>query len=290
MNRRPVWRLLLVGLGLVALVVLGYLLSLYLVPAPKVAVIRIEGEIWSYYTNFISQALEEAGKDPAVRAVVLDIASPGGEVTASEDLYFDILKLRETKPVVVSVGELAASGAYYAASAADQIFAKPASAVGNIGVVSLLPEQDIVDEVLITTGPFKLSGGPQTEYVRQMELLKETFLTAVWTQRSDRLQVGQEVLSRGEIYPGLQAQRLGLVDEIGSQGDAIAAAARMARLRNYDTVDRTPEVPEDLGLFGVELKGVSPDKPVTGSTAATLAAPPKNMPPGFYYRYIEQVQ
>jgi hypothetical protein len=80
---------------------------------------------------------------------------------------------------------------------------KPASAVGNIGVVSLLPEPDIVDEVLITTGPFKLSGGPQTEYVRQMEMLKETFLTAVWTQRSDRLQVGQEVLSRAD-YPGLR--------------------------------------------------------------------------------------
>jgi protease IV len=282
MNRRPVLRLLFTGLGLLLLVVLGYLLSLYLVPTPQIAVIRIEGEIWGDYTSYVSQALEEASNDPAVRAVVLDIASPGGEVTASEDLYYDLLKLREQKPVVASVGELAASGAYYVASAAEEIFAKPASSVGNIGVISLLPEPDFVDEVLITTGPFKLSGGPQSEYIRQMEMLKETFLAAVMAQREDRLKVGPETLSRGEIYLGLQAQRIGLVDEIGSQGEAIAAAARLAKVRNYEVVDRTPELPEDFALFSFGPQG--------GSTAAALAAPPEQMPPGFYYRYIEPPQ
>ncbi len=68
-----------------------------------------------------------------------------------------------------------------------------------------------------------------------MELLKETFLTAVWTQRSDRLQVGQEVLSRGDIFPGLQAQRLGQLDEIGSQGYAIASAARIGSAVRRDS-------------------------------------------------------
>jgi protease-4 len=116
----------------------GYLLALVLVPTPKIAVIRVEGEIWGSYTADISRALEQVGRDRAVRAVVLDVSSPGGEVSASEGLYFDLLKLREIKPVVASVDEMAASGAYYIACAADRIYAKPASMVGNIGVISIL--------------------------------------------------------------------------------------------------------------------------------------------------------
>lgn len=284
MDRRSTFRSLLKATGVILLVVVlplvaGYLLSLYLIPTPQVAVIRIEGDIWSFYTSFVSEALDEVGSDPAVKAVVLDIVSPGGEVTASEDLYYDVLKLREQKPVIASVGQLAASGAYYVASAADEIYAKPASAVGNVGVISFLPAPDILDEELITTGPFKLSGGPQVAYIRQMELLKETFLAAILAQRADRLKVGPKVLSRGEIYMGLQAQQMGIVDEIGSQGDAIAAAAEMARIRNYRVVDRTPELPEEFGEILFQFEG--------GETAATVAASPERLPPGFYYRYVE---
>ncbi|MFC2031187.1 S49 family peptidase [Chloroflexota bacterium] len=273
--------------GLVVLVVimpltLGYLLSLYLFPTPQIAVIRVEGDIWGFYTAALSDALEEAKSDRAVRGVVLDISSPGGEVTASEGLYFDVLSLREAVPVVASVDEMAASGAYYVASAADRIYAKPASMVGNIGVISFLPPPDLVDEQLITTGPFKLSGGPEVAYIRQMEMMKETFLSAIVAQRRARLRVDSDVLSRGEIYLGLQAERMGLIDEIGSQGDAVAFAASMAKLRDYDVVDLTPELPEDEALFAFRFR--------TGSTAATLAAPPKNLPPGFYYRYVEPLQ
>jgi protease-4 len=282
MSRRATLRLFLAVAGLILLLVIGYLLSLYLVPTPQIAVIRVEGDIWGSYTAYLSQALEEAGGDPAVRAVVLDIVSPGGEVTASEGLYYDVLRLREEKPVIASVGELAASGAYYVSVAADQIYAKPASEVGNVGVISFMPEPDLVDEQLITTGPFKLSGGPQVAYVRQMDMLKEVFLTAILAQRADRLIVGPEILSRGELYLGLQAKQMGLIDEIGSQADAVDAAAQMARLRRYQIVDRTPELPEDEFFFGFKLQ--------RASTATTVAAPPENLPPGFYYRYVEPPQ
>ncbi|MGD2039568.1 MAG: S49 family peptidase [Anaerolineae bacterium] len=275
------------ALGLVLLVVVlplaaGYALSLYVYPAPKIAIIPIEGDIWSFTSVYISQALAEARDDPAVHAVVLEIASPGGEVTASENLYYDVLKLREQKPVIASIDELAASGAYYVASAADQIYAKPSSAVGNIGVISLLPEPDYLDEELYTTGPFKLSGGPQESYIRQLEMLKETFLAAILAQRSDRLSTTPETLSRGEIYLGLQAQQMGLVDETGSREDAIAAAAEMAKLRRFETVDWVVEVPE--------WEATDEEAALHPRTATALALPPEQLPPGLYYRYLEPSQ
>jgi protease-4 len=282
MNRQKVLRVFLTMAGLFLLLVIGCLVAKYLIPTPEIAVIRIEGDIWGSYTAYVRQAMDEAANDPAVRAVVLEISSPGGEVTASEDLYFEVLRLRDSKPVVAAVHEMAASGAYYIASAADQIYAKPGSAVGNIGVIAFLPEPDIVDEMLFTTGPFKLSGGSQVEAIRQMEVLKETFLTAILAQREDRLKVGPEILSRGEVYLGLQAEQIGLVDKVGSKGDAVEAAARLAMLRNYEVVDRTPELPGEELLFEYKMQ--------RGSTAATVAAPPKHFPPGFYFRYVEPPQ
>jgi protease-4 len=252
------------------------------VPQPEVAIVRIEGDLWGDYTAYLREALQAAGRDRAVRAVVLDIVSPGGEVTASEDLYYEVLKLRQSKPVVASVGEIATSGAYYIAAAADEIYAKPGSTVGNIGVISILPDPDLVDEELIATGPFKLSGGPQVASVRQMEMLKDTFLAAILAQRSERLQVGPDVLSRGEVYLGLQAQQMGLVDQIGSVGEAIAAAAEMGGARHYEIADYTPTLPEEE--FFLEL----PSEEYT--TAASLMAAPAYLPPGFYYRYVEPPQ
>jgi ClpP class serine protease len=116
-----------------------------------------------------------------------------------------------------------------------------------------------------------------------MEVLKQTFLAAVTAQRADLLQVGPEVLSRGEVYMGVQAQQMGLIDTIGSQGETIALAAQMARLRHYEVIDRTPTLPEDLFFFAAKVKRGAPQ------TAATVAAPPENLPPGLYYRYMEPI-
>lgn len=281
MTKRRVLVGLLALAAVAALLASGYLLSVHLIPVPQIAVIRVEDEIWGGYTAEISRALDELAGDRAVRAVILDIASPGGEVTASEGLYFDVLKLRESKPVVASVDEMAASGAYFVACAADQIYAKPGSLVGSIGVISILPDPDLVHEKLYTTGPFKLSGGPEVEYIRQMEMMKNTFLAALFAQRADRLQVGAEVLSRGEIYLGLQALPMGLIDAVGSQSDAIAAAAEMARLRRWTVVDRTPPIEEEA----LPYEGLP-----EGGKSAALTDPLQDLPPGFYYRYVQPPQ
>jgi len=279
MNRRLALRGLLLAVGLLVPLAVGFLLSFLLLPAPRVAVVRVEGDIWGSYATVLRDALDQVAQDRAVRAVVLDISSPGGEVTASEDLYFQVLALRRERPVVASIGEMAASGAYYLAAAADAIYAKPGSTVGNIGVISILPDPDVVDEKIITSGPFKLSGGSHMDAIRQIEMLKQTFLAAILAQRADRLQVAPEVLSEGNVYVGLRAQQMGLVDEVGSRSDAIRAAARLAGLRRYEVVDLTPELPETMDIFGLRLKGVK--------TAAVLAAPPENLLPGFYYRYVD---
>ncbi len=279
MNRRLALRGSLLAVGLLVLLAAGVLLSFFLLPAPQVAVVRVEGDIWGSYATVLRDALDQVAQDRAVRAVVLDISSPGGEVTASEDLDYQVLALRRERPVVASIGEMAASGAYYLAAAADTIYAKPGSTVGNIGVISILPDPDVVDEKIITSGPFKLSGGSHMDAIRQIEMLKQTFLAAILAQRGDRLQVAPEVLSEGNVYVGLRAQQMGLVDEIGSRSDAIRAAARLAGLRRYEVVDLTPELPEAMDIFGLRLEGVK--------TAAVLAAPPENLLPGFYYRYVD---
>jgi protease-4 len=276
-------------LGIVVAVLLAglsTLLARWLIPTPQVAVIKVEGELYEAYTNLIGQALEDAGADPAVRAVMLDVSSPGGGVTASESLYFDILKLRERMPVFVSMGEVAASGGYYISVAADQVYAKPTSIVGNVGVLSSMPDPDLVDEMLITTGPFKLTGGTATEWTRQMETLKNLFVAAVLAQRADRLKITTEQLTRGEIYLGLQAKEMGLIDELGSRADAIAAAAKMAGLRNYEVVDRTPELPtDDLSfLFG------STDAQPAEAEADSAAPKPERLAPGIYYLYLQPGQ
>jgi len=139
-----------------------------------------------------------------------------------------------------------------------------------------------VDDVLITTGPFKLSGGSSAEYVRQMEMMKQTFVAAIFAQRRDRLTVGPEVLTRGEIWLGLQAHHMGLIDAVGSQLEAAADAGRLAGIRHFEIVNRTPELPQDTFLLGIKLE--------RASTAATIAGVEASLPPGFYYRYVEPVQ
>lgn len=216
---------------------LGFLLSTWLIPASKIGIIRLEGDIYDEMADYVVEQLNYAGNDPAIRAVVLKINSPGGGVTASENLYYSILSFREHKPLVVSIDTLAASGGYYAASAGDVIYAKPSSSIGNIGVVSLMPAPSFVDEELITTGPLKLFGSSRADYVRELEILKQGFLEAVLAQRADRLKIDEDQLARGEIYVGILALDIGLIDVLGTLNDAVEEAARMAKIANYQILD-----------------------------------------------------
>jgi protease-4 len=239
-SRTPIWRLAYLSFWVLLPLVLGIVLALLLVPVPKIGVIRFESVIWSGSISYLGDMLDRAVADRSIRAIVLEIDSPGGDVTATEELYFRLLGVREHKPLVVTVDYLAASGGYYMASAGDYVYAKPASLVGNIGVISFLPstdEQRFADEDYVSTGPFKFSGGSRGDYMRQIELAKGTFLEAVFAQRADKMQVDREMLSSGEIFMGMQAVRLGLIDELGANSEAVLKAAELAHLRDYATVD-----------------------------------------------------
>jgi protease IV len=294
-DSRPVWHKLgYWAFWIVLPLALGTLLAFVLVRPPQVGIIRFRGLIWSGSVDSIGRLLEYAQQDRRIRAVVLDIDSPGGEVTATEELYYRLLTLREHKPLVITVGDLAASGGYYVAAAGDHVYAKPASLVGNVGVISFLPsldEQRFADEDYVSTGPFKFSGGSRGDFVRQIELMKLAFLEAVYAQRGDRLTVDREALAGGEVYMGLQAVRLGLIDELGSGSEAVAKAGQMARLAHYQVIDVNhavygDEQPQELLQYRQLVAPADGADPFAALGASALRASPA-WRQRLYYLYVE---
>jgi protease-4 len=189
--------------------------------------------------------------------------------------------MRQTMPVVASVDLLAASGAYYMAAAADEIYGKPTSTIGSIGVIAFVPKEDLViEEELITTGPYKSFGGTRDGFMRQMEVSKFSFLDAVATGRGDRLNVSTEFLSRAEVWNGSQAVEYGIIDGLLATNDALDRTAEMAGLASYETVElfdlAFPEFADDT-IFNQPA-------PIDIDSLWQL---PADMPAGIYYRYIQ---
>jgi protease-4 len=184
-------------------------------------------------------------------------------------------------PVVASVDFLAASGAYYVAAATDAIYAKPGSAIGSIGVITSLPDTVFIEEDLLTTGPYKAFGGTRDGFIRRAETLKEVFVNAVATGRGDRLLADFATLTRAEIFDGVRAQEIGLIDGMISTQEAIGKAAELAGLRDYDVVELYPLtfLPEDSAA-ALTYRPPQID-------LERLWAMPVDLPPGIYYRYLE---
>lgn len=217
--------------------ILGGLISILVVPKPYVAIITITGPILTQtYTDNILDKLEYAARDDNIKAVVLRIDSPGGGVSAVEQIYLDLLRLKQEKPVVVSIGTIAASGGYYIAVASNFTYAEPTSQIGSIGAWVSLPQVEKLDENVGTTGPFKSTGGSRRKVIGHLEMVRQEFTEAVMTQRGDRLKLDEEELSRAEIYLGVEGLRYGLIDDIGTRTAAIEKAASLGGLRRYGTV------------------------------------------------------
>ena len=230
--------------------ILGGLISVAVIPRPTIATITISGEILDQaYTDDILDRLEDAREDSSIKAVVLRIDSPGGGASATEQIYLDVLRLRQQKPVVVSVGTIAASGGYYVAVASNFIYTEPTSQVGSIGVWSRLPQPEELEEDVITSGPFKATGRSRRKAIGHLEIVRQGFVEAVMSQRGDRLKLSEEQLSRAEIYLGVESLGYGLTDAIGTRTDAMDKAASLAGIRNYTVVELDTGQPSYLFFF-----------------------------------------
>lgn len=261
---------------------IGLYLAPQLVPQPQVGIIRLSEDIFGRSTNEIVSQLAYARQDPAIKAVVLVINSPGGSASHSEELFLAVLSARQDMPVVASVEVVAASGAYYMAAAADEIYAKPTSFVGSVGVIASLPGDVFIEDNILTSGPYKGFGGTRDGTVRQVEQAKFAFLEAVRLGRGDRLNMGLDVLSRAEIYSGVQSVSFGLIDGLLSTDEVIERAANLAGLSGYKVVELYPLALGD-GDSAVYYRPQTPD-------IEQLWAAPTNLPTGIHYRYIAPPQ
>jgi protease-4 len=266
--------------GLAPLLV-GLWLAQFLVPQPAVGIIRLNSDIYAESVDFTEMQISEALDDPSIRAVVVQLDSPGGEVVASQQLYLALQDLRRQMPVVGSIDSMAASGAFYAAMGTDPIFAKPSSTVGNVGVWGYIPPDLGVNDVILASGPFKLTASNRDEFLRSIEGIKKEFLETVFSQRGDRAKISRVELSYGLAYSGRDAVQMGLIDYLGGETEATERAASQAGIANYRVIDLAAQVAAELAEAGGQTEPwVGAADPVTGQRV---------LPPGAYLLYDIQL-
>lgn len=224
-----------------------------IVVIPLSGSITYEGSIFLFAPTItptmVREQLDKAQRDNAVKAIVLSINSPGGSVAPCEEILTEIQKVKQTKPVVVSMGSQATSGGYYISAKADKIVALQGTMTGSIGVISQIPNvEGLYEKLGIKIQTFK--GGkykdmytglreltPEEEEIMQ-NMVDEYYEQFVAVVAEGRGLSKEEVrsLATGQIYTGVDAEELGLVDELGDLDTAIGIAAELA-----DVVSATVE-------------------------------------------------
>ena len=234
----------------------------------EVAVLFAEGEIvdgnggkGQMGGDKIAEELRKIRENDDVKAVVLRVNSPGGSGLASEVMWREIQKVKQAgKPVVVSMGNLAASGGYYISCSADYIYAQPTTLTGSIGVFGMFPNLQglVTDKIGLTIdtvctnahADFGSTMRPVTEmeynYVQQsIEDFYDTFLTRVFDGRKGKGAEGHvlsekalvDSIGQGRVWAGADAIEIGLVDELGSLNDAVKKAVELANIPDYKIVE-----------------------------------------------------
>lgn len=237
---------------------------------PAVGVIRIHGLIVADRDPFetttsasareIVDHIQQAQADPEVKALLLIVDSPGGSVVATDEIHHALTGF--SKPVVVSMGEIAASGGYYLAAAADWIVANPNTLTGSIGVISQFPdatgllEKVGVDFVVITSGPRKDFGSPYREMTAAERRYWQTVIDEVHAAFVEVVAAGRGMpedtvrrIADGSVYTGRRALELGLVDALGYEDDALAEAAERGGIEGEPRVIEYQAVPSFFDLL-----------------------------------------
>jgi len=219
--------------------------------AGKIVVIPLSGTITTGDSSLFSSStitpglvreyLTKAEKDPAVTAIVFRIESPGGEIEPCQEILLEIERVKETMPIVVSMGGTAASGGYYISTQADKIVALPTTQTGSIGVISqLINVEGLLEKLGIQIETFK--GGKYKdmywgfrELTPEEEEIMQEMIDEYYEQFIDVVAEGRGLskddvrdLATGQLYSGTEAKELGLVDELGDLNTAINLAAELA--------------------------------------------------------------
>ncbi|MBE9009548.1 signal peptide peptidase SppA [Pseudanabaenaceae cyanobacterium LEGE 13415] len=227
----------------------------------KIAIVYAEGEIVNGQGGAgqiggdrLARQLRELRLDEDVKAVVLRVNTPGGSATASEIIQREVILTNKEKPVIVSMGNVAASGGYWISTYANQIFAEPTTITGSIGVFGrILNVQQIANQNGITWDVVKTGKFADAQTVSRPKTLEELkiiqasvdriydqFLTKVANSRKlEKSRVAE--IAQGRVWSGTQAKSIGLVDELGGLDDAIRAAAEKANLGDNWQIDEYPK-------------------------------------------------
>jgi protease IV len=207
---------------------------------PRVAIVELEGVILE--VDDLVRELKSHRENPSVRAVVMRINSPGGVVAPTQELHDAVLRLRQAgKPVVASLGSVAASGGYYVAVACDQIYANPGTLTGSIGVIMQLANVEQlmkkvgVDYVVVKAGQFKDIGNFSRAMTPEERRVMQTLLDDVHGQFIGAVATGRKLareevvrFADGRVFSGVQAKDLKMVDMLGGLEDAVLGAAKLA--------------------------------------------------------------
>jgi protease-4 len=265
----------------------------------KLALIRIAGTIMPPFSDRVVKTIKKAKDDKHVKGILLVIDSPGGTVTDSHQIYHRLKELVDKKPIVVSMGSLAASGGYFVAMGAGtkgKIFAEPTTWTGSIGVIiphytvaDLLQKWDIQDDSVVS-GKFKAMASPTRKLTPEVAEEEHQILQSLVDQSFDQFKelvrearpqlannnANWKTATTGQVFTAKQALDLGLVDKLGYIEDAVDRAIELAKLdpRNVRVVKYTP--PESL--FGSMLVG-----PSAQSAGLNLSALLEMTTPRAYY-------
>lgn len=242
----------------------------------KIAVVFAQGEI--FYgeggpniigQGIINEALIKAREDDKVKAIVLRVNSPGGSALTSDIIWREVELAKKVKPVIVSMGNVAASGGYYIAAGANKIFAEPTTITGSIGVFGTVPNlTELADNVGINAEQvgtnknaveYSLFEPMQESFKNQVqESIEETYETFLQRVSQGRGMTMAQVdsVAQGRVWSGTEALEIGLVDELGNLDDAISAAAEMAEIDTYG-VKKFPKYKSGFERFMEDLEGAS---------------------------------
>ena len=202
----------------------------------------------------MTKDLQELREDDDVKAVVLRVNSPGGSAYASEQIWREVQLLSKEKPVIVSMGALAASGGYYISCGANKIFAEPTTLTGSIGIFGMIPDATelLTDKLGLSFDVVKTNAhsdfGAMGRPLNESECrLMQAYINQGYELFTGRVAQGRKIsqdsvkaVAEGRVWTGEQAMKIGLVDKLGNLNDAIAAAAKAAKLEKY-SVGRYPE-------------------------------------------------